>query len=1744
MSAEPREKRAKTTLGQLVAQLNSGTREGLAAALAALSRDAEALPPWPEYVALTEDGRVALHEASLVHAYLAASPAAAEVLAAAKVFHKHRASSQYRLCLALLRLLLDSNRFFDTQRYAARLVKKILSSELKAMHKTLAAREHKPCLAVIALLASMARTSAAACKDLMAVLHVSALVPLCKREVFRQERARAFEATQLDLPGAVTVLVVALLSAADAPTKQVLLTDHPLVSECMTTVSLRSNTVACELLQCLNDHVLSDRAVARRVKTHFFSAALLAQLGALLKRAPGSPLEQPLLELLDHLIADHHEGICFPETDWAPVSSSTPLGWSDDEALQSAASPFHLPGSRNRHLLPLLQSCKPWRSPVQQRVLVNVLRECPRLAPDYWKSLKDSFHCDHLPLNEWMSIMALFRTYCTTDVLPEPVPFCNQARVAELADRLAPPCPTAKQWRKMLLDERALVRLFALDSLTVLLRRCRITSGARVSPLVRGALEAVAHRLPPLEFVCVTLAAAEAKRNVADGVVLGALLRCVGAYRDVFEHAELNSWSASASPWSAVRVPLATALASCWACLPALQSLMGVHYAAWFHAKDYRFQALVRHAACAAEPVVRAQAGAAAASLLARSELFLDCSSEAALWTTALRSDEEAVFLAQCVLECQERPATPLAILSALCEKGSLAAAPSVSLLLVHACSKGAALPYVGRVLRSVAVSSVVGGVGMSALLYRLLKPHKTRLPTTCSYLRWMARGKSARQDTTALWEQASEQVVNSATDELALCVWRGLVPADEAILGTESNTQMLCNHATFYIGRLSHLLSPASMELCFALLARQQCLPNSCAELWATDAALTTAALTHASPASLHVIGQSWLRFATLATTVGAAVYARHVSPPLLPLASCLDWSLVDRHVLESCLDAAAAAPASSCLTGLLRRVWPSRASRLWLEQCWMQGRYELPAAALRSDDDAELVEPSQGALELIVKALLEPQHAAAAATVLLEWWLNGFPLSFAAFELQRGCLAATGVHAARALLVLLNVRAAEEVKVDNLATAVHLMPALLESADSGSSTPSVRVLSPWFSDLLTAVPAPWLARLALRHGVTNVGPILQSYLAARSPPIGLDVCLVQLASGSPQWKLELLQSALGSPSQSVRLAAWRAAAPCVVELPHIANHDDAGMRAVQALFAHPHDGDVLALVRTAVVEDARTSAGWVERACAVLLAGAGTGAVELFELLEAMLARRPNLRSAAAHQRVASWYGATCSRRDRVMLRILGAFDGSLVTLAWGPEAARLALDPRAAFYEGQLLTDHGLANSVANFPCAREDVDTEDSPYDPFFVLPYFRTVVLTRFAPNCRRFAHSGCLAFVLAACASRLEQVRQEAYAVIQIYSDQLSAATTTFACKPQIDFLLNAFRGAISRPYQCVPALAALVLAKWSVILCTPGHFLYAAVNDALLRAPVVDLETMPLFHELFLQSTAVTDGASGRRWFLQTVEQGVRRTMDLDLLQRVHVLDVAMSFHLHVADAQERAAIVACVTRLATRDTGVALKLERQHALVSWLRCVVDAGHCDWLQVASAALAVLDQSHESDALASLAWTLGWKLAHLATAHSAASATTSVAALALAVRVMVHGSGEATDPDLLLLLRHCGDSPHVLDAVARTTGGPRSPLVLEKALDLFVRSSRTCAAFLPWLARHVALQSLSPRGWRLVRWGLCSAQAGLPTFRRQVAALVVLRWRQHGVVLDPFVDDVESILDLELRAAPQRSRDK
>eukprot|EP01135_Chromosphaera_perkinsii_P004791 Nk52_evm22s296 gene=Nk52_evmTU22s296 len=335
-------------------------------------------------------------------------------------------------------------------------------------------------------------------------------------------------------------------------------------------------------------------------------------------------------------------------------------------------------------------------------------------------------------------------------------------------------------------------------------------------------------------------------------------------------------------------------------------------------------------------------------------------------------------------------------------------------------------------------------------------------------------------------------------------------------------------------------------------------------------------------------------------------------------------------------------------------------------------------------------------------------------------------------------------------------------------------------------------------------------------------------------------------------------------------------------------------------------------------------------------------------------------------------SAYYASTSKTDRLLLSILHFLERAGVSVVkdsfvWGKKGDEIRksradigkgreLDFPLASETIDVIQWSELAKSVKHFDNessleAFEDfpvVDIskcpeENSVYDPSFLLPLISHLV-TECAANIdtKKIVESGILSFAITAMSSRDLRMRKAAYSIVS--EAYIFVEGGQFREAGQICYLLTVFKNALEKDFERVPNIIASFVKEAIYVLQKPDHFLYSIVNRFLLQRPVIDLQDVPLFYQLFNSSS--TNFRKERSWILRLIRDGMKDITDYRIYQRRHVFEMLLSFYdSKLADSYTRGLVIDVFER-AVGMKHVLEDLVKNKGLLGWLNGALAKEH------------------------------------------------------------------------------------------------------------------------------------------------------------------------------------------------------
>ena len=335
-------------------------------------------------------------------------------------------------------------------------------------------------------------------------------------------------------------------------------------------------------------------------------------------------------------------------------------------------------------------------------------------------------------------------------------------------------------------------------------------------------------------------------------------------------------------------------------------------------------------------------------------------------------------------------------------------------------------------------------------------------------------------------------------------------------------------------------------------------------------------------------------------------------------------------------------------------------------------------------------------------------------------------------------------------------------------------------------------------------------------------------------------------------------------------------------------------------------------------------------------------------------------------------SGYSATTSERDRLILEILFFFEKSGVScishsFVWGEKGMQIR-NARSETTQGMdleyplagetldLLLPSQMAASMKNFPIDRalepfgsffkpdyDRIANERVVYDPAFLLPVINNLVnVCSSQIDARKLVESQVLSYVIISMSSRDIRIRQAAYSALSEMYVLIEGGK--FKEAEQICYLLSVLRDAIDEDFVRIPSILSSFCKEAIYILHRPEHFLYTTVNKFILQRPIIDLQDVPMFYQLFNSSSA--NFRKERGWILRLIRDGLRDIVDYKICQRRHVFEMLLSFYdSKLADSYTRG-LVLDILESAVGVKVVAEDLVKTRGLISWINSALVKEH------------------------------------------------------------------------------------------------------------------------------------------------------------------------------------------------------
>jgi Nucleolar pre-ribosomal-associated protein 1 len=299
---------------------------------------------------------------------------------------------------------------------------------------------------------------------------------------------------------------------------------------------------------------------------------------------------------------------------------------------------------------------------------------------------------------------------------------------------------------------------------------------------------------------------------------------------------------------------------------------------------------------------------------------------------------------------------------------------------------------------------------------------------------------------------------------------------------------------------------------------------------------------------------------------------------------------------------------------------------------------------------------------------------------------------------------------------------------------------------------------------------------------------------------------------------------------------------------------------------------------------------------------------------------------------------YYATLSESDTSALKIFRIYEekagisvaANITNWARG-EMKAVSFQPGEAL---NMINSSRMASSIHWFPFDR-DIEVMDSglasgatqssrmqpTYDPAFFLPLIGSL-LKDYSKHIdpHRLLESNALGLAVMALSSSSLHTRKAAHFILAHAFEVIenSSAKERNQVMILLHFLRNAMPIEKEDEITPIPSLIASFVAQALIILLKPESDMYPVINQFLLQRPVLDLEDIPLFYQLFYSSTE--DGRNERVWMLRLLKNGLNSARDYHIMQRRHAFEILFSFFASpLADRQTRRLVLEIIFKAST---------------------------------------------------------------------------------------------------------------------------------------------------------------------------------------------------------------------------------
>jgi hypothetical protein len=301
-------------------------------------------------------------------------------------------------------------------------------------------------------------------------------------------------------------------------------------------------------------------------------------------------------------------------------------------------------------------------------------------------------------------------------------------------------------------------------------------------------------------------------------------------------------------------------------------------------------------------------------------------------------------------------------------------------------------------------------------------------------------------------------------------------------------------------------------------------------------------------------------------------------------------------------------------------------------------------------------------------------------------------------------------------------------------------------------------------------------------------------------------------------------------------------------------------------------------------------------------------SGKASLLKLIMTILQSHPaELCNVEILQQLLKYFYGTKSEADQIMIQLIALFEGQHISVVpyialWGNQA--LAAGVSYNLNESLNQIDPQLMmHTIHWYQVSQKNISNVYSSglgdlYDPEFFLNLVATILDQKIGTlDAHRMIESNIIGLAMVSLSHESLKVRKTAHFVLAEFFTLL--LESDIKERNQTLLLLEMLRNAIvptdQDSHPIIPSLITMFFAHAISILIKPESFLYPLVNKFTLQRPIIDLEDVPMFYELFYSSHE--QNRMERMWILKLLLHGLKTPKDYVIFQRRHVITILFDY-------------------------------------------------------------------------------------------------------------------------------------------------------------------------------------------------------------------------------------------------------